>query len=98
MLTIITLILCVTMFVRLFTYNRQGAQYRPGISLLSTVLMASCGAAAIFIIDGSFRVQPMAWPLVVVQAVFTYATIRCYGNLSKVVRGPDAWHGRERRR
>lgn len=98
MLTIITLILCITVFIRLFTYSRQGARYRAGISLVAMLVMASSGAAAIFILDGQLKIQTLAWPLVCLLAVFTYATLRCHGNLSTVVRGPDAWNGRERRR
>ena len=96
MLTIITLILCITMFIRLFTYRRQGAQYRAGMSWLAVIVMASCGAAAIFILDGQLQVQAIAWPLVLLLGVFTAATLRCSGNLSAVMKGPAAWNGRRK--
>ena|SRR5690606_42159106 len=98
MLTIITLILCAILFVRLFTYRRQGAQYRPAVSWLATIVMASAGAAVIFILDGQLRVQLLAWPLVILLGVFTAAAVRCEGNLSAVMKGPAAWNGRERRK
>lgn len=98
MLTIITLLLCATMFVRLFTYKREGAKYRAGISWLAILVMASCGAAVIFILDGQLRVQLLAWPLVILLGVFTAATLRCSGNLSAVMKGPDAWHTRGKRK
>lgn len=99
MLTIITMLLCATMFVRLFTYKREeGARFRAGISWLAVITMASCGAAVIFIIEGEFRVQPLAWPLVVLLGVLTMATLRCAGNLSAVLKGPDEWHARGRRK
>ena len=97
MLTIITLLLCATMFIRLFTYRREGARYRAGISWLAIIVMASCGAAVIFILDGKFRVQPLAWPMVVLLGVLTMATLRCSGNLSAVMRGPDSWRARWRK-
>lgn len=98
MLTIITLILCAILFVRLFTYRRQGARYRPGMSWLATIVMASAGAGVIFILDGQLRVQLLAWPLVILLGVFTAAAVRCGGNLSAVMKGPAAWNGRERRK
>lgn len=98
MLTIITLILCLIIFIRLFTYRRQGAQYRPGMSWLAVLVMASSGAASIFILDGQLRIQPLAWPLVVLLGVLTLATLRCAGNLSAVLKGPDEWHARGRRK
>lgn len=98
MLTTITLILCIVLFVRLFTYRRQGAQYRPGMSWLAVLVMASSGAASIFILDGQLKVQPLAWPLVVLLGVLTAAAVRCEGNLSAVMKGPVAWNGRERRK
>ena len=98
MLTTITLILCIVLFVRLFTYRRQGAQYRPGMSWLAVIVMASSGATSIFILDGQLRVQLLAWPLVILLGVFTAATLQCKGNLSAVMKGPEAWHGRERRK
>lgn len=99
MLTIITLLLCATIFVRLFTYKREeGARFRAGISWLAIITMASCGAAVIFILDGQFKVQPLAWPLVVLLGVLTMATLRCAGNLSAVLKGPESWRGKRWRR
>ena len=98
MLTIITLILCAIIFVRLFTYRRKGAQYRPAVSWLATIVMASAGAGVIFILDGQLRGQLLAWPLVILLGVFTAAAVRCGGNLSAVMKGPAAWNGRERRK
>lgn len=99
MLTIITLFLCATMFVRLFTYKREdGARFRAGMSWLAIVAMASCGASVIFILDGKFHVQPLAWPLVVLLGVLTMATLRCSGNLSAVLKGPESWRGKRWRR
>lgn len=98
MLTIITLILCLIIFIRLFTYRRDGARYRAGMSCLAVVVMAASGAAVIFIVDGQLRIQPLAWPLVILLGVFMVATLRCAGNLSAVLKGPDAWHARGKRR
>lgn len=93
MLTIITLILCVTIFVRLFTYRRDHSRFRRGVSVLAAIVMASAGAAVIFILDGQLRVQLLAWPLVTLLSVFTAATLQCKGNLSDVMKGPQAWRG-----
>lgn len=98
MLTTITLILCITLFVRLFTYRRKGAQYRPGMSWLAVLVMASSGAASIFIMDGQLKIQPLAWPLVILLGVLTAAAVRCEGNLSAVMKGPDHWRARGKRK
>lgn len=98
MLTVITALLCVALFIRLFTYRREGARYRAGMSWLTVLVMASSGAAVIYIMDGQLRVQLIAWPLVILLGVFTAATWRCSGNLSAVMRGPQSWRAKRARK
>lgn len=97
-LTQITLLLSAALFLRLFTYRREGARFRRGVSLIATILMGCTGATVLFIAQGQLAVQSYEWPLVVVLGVFTVATLRCGGNLSSVLRDPSAWSGQERRK
>lgn len=97
-LTQVTLVLSAALFVRLFTYRRAGARFRRGVSLIATLLMGCAGAMVLFIGQGKLAVQSYEWPLVVVLAVLTVATLRCSGNLSSVLRDPSAWSGQERRK
>lgn len=97
-LTYATLILCVVMFVRLFTYQRGEARFRRDVSIMAALIMACCGATAIYIVSGDLRIQYQAWPLVLLLAVLAASLMRCGGNMSKVLRHPLDWDGTERRR
>ncbi|MDP2244028.1 phage holin family protein [Pseudomonas sp.] len=96
-LTHITLALAASLFFRLFTYRRDGARFRRGVSLLATLIMGCAGAVMLYVMQGKLVVPVYAWPLVVLIAVFTASVMRCGGNLSSVLRNPTAWDGRERR-
>lgn len=97
LLTMATLALCATIFVRMFTYRREGARFRRGVSIMATVVMGCCGAMIIYILAGDIHVSARAWPMVGLLAVLAVALVRCNGNLSSVLRDPSAWDGRERR-
>lgn len=91
--TITTAALCATVFVSLFTYQRRGARFRKTISGLATAVMAATGAVVILVLDGQLCVSPYAWPLIIILGVFAVLVVRCNGNLSDVLRGPDYWWG-----
>ncbi|MCF6780904.1 phage holin family protein [Stutzerimonas stutzeri] len=95
-LTYVTMVLSAVMFVRMFTYRRGGAQFRRDVSIMAALIMACCGATVIYILAGELVVPVKAWPMVLLLAVLT--AMRCGGNLSKVLRHPYGWDGRERRR
>lgn len=97
MLTIITLVLCVVVFVRLFTYSRHGARYRPWVSIFAAVVMAASGATALLIVTDHLEVSLYALPLVLVLAVFAVSVSRCRGNLSEVARWAGGLHARSGR-
>ena len=99
LLTYMTMALCLVIFVRLFTYRRDGARYRPLISAAAVVVMACCGALVIHILAGDLRIQGKLWPMVGLLSVFAIGLVRCGGNLSMVLRGPipSHWDGSERR-
>lgn len=86
MLSAITLFLCLAIFVRLFTYSRHGARYRPFVSILAAMVMAASGATALLIVAGHLQVSLHALPAVLLLAVFAVSVSRCKGNLSSVVR------------
>lgn len=96
-LTYSTLFLCLVVFVRMFTYRRQGARFRRDISIMAALIMACCGAMVAYIISGDYLVHPKGWPLVAMLAILTASLMRCEGNLSHVLRMASGWDGRERR-
>lgn len=98
LLTNLTLALCATLFIRLFTFRRDGARFRRGVSIVAALVMGCAGATVLFIAQGKLLVSAYAWPLVALLGVLTVATMRCGGNLSSVLRDPGAWDGQERRR
>ena len=98
MLNIIVIVLCVSIFVRLFTYQRDGATFNRLKSGLAVIAMVCCGSAVIHIVTGELVVAIEAWPLVALLAFLAAATMRCGGNIAAVLRGPDAWDGRRDRR
>ncbi|WP_179484902.1 phage holin family protein [Stutzerimonas kunmingensis] len=96
LLTQVTFLICLVLFVRLFTYRRGAARFRRGVSCLAMLVMGCAGAAVIYILTGELRVPAMAWPLVVLLAVFAWAVWQSGGNLAGAFR-PGGWDGVERR-
>ncbi|TLX65084.1 phage holin family protein [Stutzerimonas nosocomialis] len=97
LLTQAMFLICAVLFLRLFTYRRRGARFRRGVSCLAMLVMGCAGAAVIYILTGELRVPAMAWPLVVLLAVFAWAVWQSGGNLAGAFR-PSGWDGVERRR
>ncbi|WP_344962795.1 phage holin family protein [Oceanisphaera sediminis] len=85
LLTYAVFALCLVIFFRLFTYERNGARFRRDVSVLATLVMMSCVTAVVQILAGDFAVQPSAWPLVVMQAVLAVGLIRARGNLALIL-------------
>ncbi|SDI77216.1 Putative 3TM holin, Phage_holin_3 [Pseudomonas flavescens] len=85
-LTHTTFCLCGAVFVRLFTYRRQGARFRRGMSCMAMLLMGSSGSAMLQIMLGDLRLPAQAWSLVLLLAVFAVAVFRSGGNLAGVIR------------
>lgn len=98
MLTYVALILCLIIFIRMFTYRRDGARFRRGVSVLAYMVMVCCGATVIYISSGKLHISYYHWPMVVLLAVFAVATVSCGGNLAQVLRSNDRWNGGDRRK
>lgn len=96
LLTQVTFLICLVLFVRLFTYRRGASRFRRGVSCLAALVMGCAGSTVIYILTGDLRVPAMAWPLVVLLAVLAWAIWQSGGNLAGVFRSSD-WDGVERR-
>jgi hypothetical protein len=94
MLNVIVIILCLAIFVRLFTYQRDGARFSRWKSGMAATVMVCCGSAVIHIATGDLVVGMESWPLVALLGFLAAATMRCGGNIAAVLRGPDEWDGR----
>lgn len=86
-LTWITFTLCIITFVRMFTYKREGANFHRGVSIAATAVMMASATAAVQILTGKFIVQPVAWPMIVMQTVLVVGLIHTKGNLAPIIRG-----------
>lgn len=89
MLSWIGVILCAVIFVRLFTYRRDGARFRRGVSLCAVLMMAACGAMVVYLLTGKTALHSHDWPLLVLLAVLAYSLLTSSGNLATVVLTPD---------
>ncbi len=96
-LTYSALILGIVVFIRMFTYRREGARFRRDISIVATLIMMCSGAMVALILTGDYVVHPNGWPLIAMLAIMTASLVRCEGNLSHVLRMAGGWDGRERR-
>lgn len=98
-LTHALLMLCGAIFVRLFTFRRGVLRFSRLKSCGAWLVMVCAGVSVIHILRGDLVVQPAAWPLVVLVAVFAWAILRAGGNLAGVLRPEEpAWSGDDRRR
>lgn len=86
-LTWITFILCIITFVRMFTYKRDGSHFHRGVSVAATLLMFASAAGAVSIGLGDFKVQPAAWPMIVMHAILVVGLLHTKGNLAPIIRG-----------
>lgn len=99
LLTQLTFALSLVVFVRLFTYRRNGARYRLGMSAVAVVVMIATGRLMIETLLGTLLVPAECWPMVVLLGVFAYGVIRTGGNVAGLLRPePEPWAGTERRR
>lgn len=98
-LTQLTFVLSLVIFVRLFTYRRNGARYRLGMSCTAVVVMVAVGRLMIETLVGGLVVPAEFWPLVLLLAVFALGVIRTGGNVAGLLRPEQPpWPGTERRR
>jgi hypothetical protein len=83
-LTQATFWLCIALFVRLFTFKRQGARFRRNMSCLAWLVMVAAGSAVVYIGKGLLVMPHNSWPLVLILAVFVGSVCQSSGNLSRV--------------
>ncbi len=96
MLNAITMLLCLLIFVRLFSYQRGGARFRRGVSVAAVVVMGCTGAMVINILGGEVHVHADLWPIIGLLAVFAVGLLNARGNLARLLL-IDHWDGRDRR-
>ena len=89
MLSWVGIALCSVIFVRLFTYRRDGARFRRGVSLCAVLMMAACGAMVVYLLTGKTALHLHDWPLLVLLAVLAYSLLTSQGNLASVVLTPN---------
>lgn len=85
LLTYAALVANVIIFVRLFTYTRDGARYRPGISIVSAVCMGCAGATVIYILQGKVLFTVQMWPVLLALGLITKSVCTHKGNAAKMI-------------
>lgn len=95
-LTYAALIANLVIFVRLFTYTRDGAQFRPGISIVSALCMGCAGATVIYILQGKVLFTVQMWPVLLALGVIAKSLCAHRGNTAKMIeslmyREDDSW-------
>lgn len=99
LLTQLTFLFSTVIFVRLFTYSRNGARYRLGMSVTAVAVMVAAGRLIIETLTGGLVVPAQCWPLVLLLAVLACGVLRTGGNVAGLLRPePEVWSGDERRR
>lgn len=83
LLTQATFWLCLALFVRLFTFRRNGARFRRKISCLAWLVMVDAGAGMIYISQGTLVMPAASWPLVMLLAVLVGSVCQSSGNLAR---------------
>lgn len=97
-LTYLSVIICFLIFIRLFTFQRNGARFRRGVSLMATAVMACCGSLVIYVLSGRLVMTATDWPMVGMLAFFGVSVFRCRGNLAGVLEYSRGWRSYDRRR
>jgi hypothetical protein len=96
-LTYFALFLNAAIFVRLFTYQRHGADYRFWISAIAATCMGLAGATVIYIAKGVIVLTPVQWPLLLILSMLFVSVNRHKGNMARVLEHYASWDGRDRR-
>lgn len=84
LLTQVTFWLCLALFVRLFTFRRNGTRFRRNMSCLAWLVMVNAGATMMFISQGLLVMPAPSCPLVILLAVFVGSVCQSSGNLARV--------------
>lgn len=98
-LTQTAFLLCMAIFVRLFTFRRGELKFHRMKSCLAWLVIACSATTAVHILMGQLKLAAPAWPIVVLLGVFAWGIWRAGGNLAGVLRSDEAvWFGIERRK
>lgn len=97
-LTYSVVVICTLIFLRLFTFQRNGARFRRSVSVMATVVMFCCGSVVIYVLSGRMAMELTDWPMVVMLAFFGLSVFRCRGNLAGVLEYSRGWSGQRERR
>lgn len=78
-------LICGAIFLRLLSWNRRGARYRFGMSLLAYAMMVGSGSVALSIFFGLYEI-PVEWTEVLLNGVLCAAVFAARGNVSCLFR------------
>lgn len=89
MITIATLngLICAAVFFRIVTYKRNGARYKPVMSLLAAILTFAAGGEAILCLLGFERCVTL--PQLIISAGMALAVFAHKGNVARCLPLPE---------
>ncbi|MBH9377740.1 phage holin family protein [Pseudomonas aeruginosa] len=85
-LSTLTVLVCSAICMRLITYRRAGARFRPGVSLCAYLLALCTGCQALGIVAGLYRAEHLSPWMRGVLLVLLVLLLQARGNLARVLR------------
>lgn len=85
-LSTLTVLVCSAICMRLITYRRAGARFRPGVSLCAYLLALCTGCQALGIVAGLYRAEHLSPWMLGVLLVLLVLLLQARGNLARVLR------------
>lgn len=85
-LSTLTVLVCSAICMRLITYRRAGARFRPGVSLCAYLLALCTGCQALGILAGLYRAEHLSPWMLGVLLVLLVLLLQARGNLARVLR------------
>ena len=82
----LTVLVCSAICMRLITYRRAGARFRPGVSLCAYLLALCTGCQALGIVAGLYRAEHLSPWMLGVLLVLLVLLLQARGNLARVLR------------
>lgn len=84
-LSTLTVLVCSAICMRLITYRRAGARFRPGVSLCAYLLALCTGCQALGIVAGLYRAEHLSPWMLGVLLVLLVLLLQARGNLARVL-------------
>lgn len=86
-LTVVDVVICLAIALRLMTFCRSGRKHKPGFSWLAAGLIIFYGNFALLWLFGKYHAS--GWPVVIVNALICAAVFAARGNVTRLIPDPS---------